>query len=60
MKIISITDHSPIIRRILKYLGLWDIKIHGPPIPEPIELSELAYLPVRARTQTGDDSFLPR
>jgi len=47
MKIISIIEDQPVIRKILKHLELWDIKIHDPPVPQSIELSELAY----------DDSF---
>jgi hypothetical protein len=57
MKIISTIEDPPIIEKILKHLGLWDIRNHDPPAPQIIDFSELTYLPVRDRTQTGDDSF---
>ncbi len=47
MKIISIIEDLPTIRKILKHLGLWNINIHDPPTSQPVELSEPAY----------DDSF---
>jgi len=47
MKIISIIDEPPIIRKILKHLKLWDIKIHDPPVSKPVNFAELTY----------DDSF---
>ena len=47
MKIISIIDKPQIIRKILKHLKLWDIKIHDPPVSQPVNFGE----------QTYDDSF---
>ena len=50
MKIISTIENPPIIEKILKHLGLWDIRNHDPPAPQIIDFSELTYLPVRDRT----------
>ena len=47
MKIISIIDESSAIGKILKQLKLWDIKIHDPPVSQPVNFGE----------QTYDDSF---
>jgi len=43
MKIISIIEDQPTIKKILKHLGLWDIKIHDPPVKKPDNFSELTY-----------------
>jgi hypothetical protein len=50
MKIISVIDDEDIIKKILKHLGLWEIKARPPPKPRhAVE-----------RTETHiDDSFSP-
>ena len=55
MRVISVIDDPDVIKKILKYLGLWDVKRKHRPVANapPIDVFP-AYLPVR-RTQTGDE-----
>jgi hypothetical protein len=44
MKIISFIEELDIIEKILRHLGLWDIRNHDPPQPDPSDNSpELVY-----------------
>ena len=44
MKIISFIEELDIIEKILCHLGLWDIRNHDPPQPDPSDNSpELVY-----------------
>ena len=43
MKIISFIEEIKIIEMILRHLGLWDIRNHDPPTPDPIHIPELVY-----------------
>jgi hypothetical protein len=57
MRIISFIEQPEIIKKILKHLNLWETRMNDPPAKKVEHISELFYLPVRDRTQTGDDSF---
>jgi hypothetical protein len=57
MRIISFIESPVIIRKILVYLKLWETRNHDPPAKKIEHITELVYLPVRDRTQTGDDSY---
>ncbi len=43
MRIISFIEEIEIIEIILRHLGLWDIRNHDPPQPDPVYISELIY-----------------
>lgn len=43
MKIIAFIEEPVIIRRILVYLNLWDIRNHDPPAGKNLEIQELTY-----------------
>jgi hypothetical protein len=43
MRIISFIEEIEIIEIILQHLGLWDIRNHDPPQPDPVYISELIY-----------------
>ncbi len=67
MRMISFIENGQLIKKILKHLGLpapsclaaasgWEIRNHAPRTENIPHIPELIYLPVRDRTQTGDDS----
>ena len=43
MRVISILEAGPIVKKILKHLDLWDIRNHDPPPEEDSHISELVY-----------------
>jgi hypothetical protein len=43
MKIISFIDQHFLIKKILKHIGLWDIRNHDPPDPKTNHIPELTY-----------------
>jgi len=43
MRIISFIEEIEIIEIILRHLGLWDIRNHDLPQPDPVYISELIY-----------------
>ena len=43
MKIISFIDQDALIERILRHLGLWETRNHGPPAKSATHIPELIY-----------------
>ncbi len=43
MRIISILEAGPIVRKILEHLDLWDVRNHDPPLEEDSHIQELVY-----------------
>ena len=43
MRIISILEASPTVRKILEHLDLWDVRNHDPPCEEDSHIHELVY-----------------
>ena len=43
MRIISILEAGPIVRKILEHLDLWDVRNHDPPFEEDSHIRELVY-----------------
>lgn len=43
MRIISVINELFVIEKILRHLGLWDIRNHGPPVPESPHSLEPTY-----------------
>ena len=56
------------VKKILRHLGLWETclrethrqaRSHDSPIRNAPHTPEFTYLPLRDRTQTGDNTYLP-
>ena len=43
MRIIASIEDEAVIKKILKHLGLWETRNHGPPAREPTHIPELTY-----------------
>ncbi len=43
MRVISILEAGPIVRKILEHLDLWDVRNHDPPCEEDSHILELVY-----------------
>ena len=43
MKIISIIEDGQIIEKILRHLGIWDIRNHDPPPKKSVYVFEINY-----------------
>ena len=43
MRIIAFIEENLIIRKVLKHLGLWDTRNHGPPVQSHAHIPELSY-----------------
>ena len=43
MRIISFIEDSGIVENILRHLGLWETRNHGPPVPDGPRSPEFAY-----------------
>ena len=57
IKIITFIEHEAVIEKIWRHLGLWEARNHDPPVRKASHIPEFTYLPVRDRTQTGDDDY---
>ena len=58
--------NDTVIEKILRHLGLWktclrathrQARNHDPPVRNASHIPKFTYLPVRDRTQTGDDDY---
>ena len=43
MKTIGFVEEIKIIEKILRHLGLWDVRNHDPPAPDSVHIPELVY-----------------
>ena len=43
MRVIAFIEDEPLIMKILKHLGLWDMRNHGPPVQSHTHFPELTY-----------------
>ena len=43
MRVISILEAGPMVKRILEHLDLWDVRNHDPPFEEDSHIHELVY-----------------
>jgi len=43
MRVIAFIEDPTVIKKILKHVGLWDERNHGPPPENPCHIPELTY-----------------
>ncbi len=43
MKIITFIEHEAVIEKILRHLGLWEIRNHDPPVRNASHIPEFTY-----------------